>query len=400
MVQVYPLGLVTILGCVHMCQWFLKILASINAIPTEYDTLHTVLQKSLKIADKSSVNTVVVVMDEATYAKAQQIRWTSEVFRNRIVMRLGEFHVSMAYLACIGSRFGDAGLRDLLIESNIVAQGSINGVLNGHHYNRSVRTHKLAADALSRLRWLAFLDTLNDQQREEIRMVLADLHESYLSNTILDFVRMDELKMLQQQCQQFISRHSAVNPTFALWSSYLEMVQLLLPFFRATREGNWEVHLSTVRSMLPWFFACDRVHYSRYLPVYWLEMKNLLESRPDVHENLSAGEFVVQRQDQFGFSQIACDQTIEQTCNRDTKTKGRLTGFTLNRGAVHRWILSSHERAAITKECQTMAGKFLHSRKKDLDKTRICKDEEHTNLVMATVESMINPFEPDQHQLG
>ncbi|XP_071822275.1 uncharacterized protein [Apostichopus japonicus] len=151
--------------------------------------------------------------------------------------------------------------------------------------------------------------------------------------------------------------------------------------------------------MLPWFFACDRVHYSRYLPVYWLEMKNLPESHPDVHENLSAGEFVVQRQDQFGFSQIACDQTIEQTCNRDTKTKGGLTGFTLNRGAVHRWILSSHERAAITKECQTMAGKFLHSRKKDLDKTRICKDEEHTNLVMATVESMINPFEPDQHQL-
>ncbi|KAJ8034972.1 hypothetical protein HOLleu_22028 [Holothuria leucospilota] len=153
------------------------------------------------------------------------------------------------------------------------------------------------------------------------------------------------------------------------------MVQLLMLFIRATREVNWELHLSTVRSMLPWFFACDRVHYSRYLPVYWLEMKNLRDSQPDVHEKLSKGEFIVQRQDQYGFSQIPCDQTIEQTCNRDTKAKGGLTGFTLNRGAVHRWILSSHERAAITKECHVMAGKFAQSRKKDLDRTRSCKDE-------------------------
>ncbi|KAJ8048474.1 hypothetical protein HOLleu_00803 [Holothuria leucospilota] len=87
-------------------------------------------------------------MDEATYAKAQQIPWLNDTFKSRIVMRLGEFHTSMAYMACIGSRFGDAGLRDVLIESGVVAQGSIKGVLSGHHYNRSVRTHKLLFDAL------------------------------------------------------------------------------------------------------------------------------------------------------------------------------------------------------------------------------------------------------------
>lgn len=64
--------------------------------------------------------------------------------------------------------------------------------------------------------------------------------------------------MLLQQFQRFVNIQSAVNPTFAFWSSYLEMVQLLMLFIRATREGNWELHLSTVRSMLPWFFACDK----------------------------------------------------------------------------------------------------------------------------------------------
>ena len=50
------------------------------------------------------------------------------------------------------------------------------------------------------------------------------------------------------------------------------------------------------------------------------------------------------------------DQTIEQTVNQDTKTKGGIIGFSVNKGAVQRWILTSHERAAITQACREMAG--------------------------------------------
>ena len=70
-----------------------------------------------------------------------------------------------------------------------------------------------------------------------------------------------------------------------------------------------------------------------------------------------AGDFVVQRQDRYGFAQIACDMAIEQTFNRDSKTKGRMKGLTLKNGAVNRWLLSHHQRAAIMKECKLMAGK-------------------------------------------
>ena len=66
--------------------------------------------------------------------------------------------------------------------------------------------------------------------------------------------------------------------------------------------------------------------------------------------------FAIQRQSHHAFSGVACDQTIEQTVNRDAKTKGGLIGFTLNHGAVHRWLLSQSERAAITKQCKSLAG--------------------------------------------
>ena len=66
--------------------------------------------------------------------------------------------------------------------------------------------------------------------------------------------------------------------------------------------------------------------------------------------------FSVQRQDDHGFSSVACDQTIELTINRDSKTKGGLVGFSMNPTSVHQWLLSQSERAAITERCKSMAG--------------------------------------------
>ena len=44
------------------------------------------------------------------------------------------------------------------------------------------------------------------------------------------------------------------NALSMFWQSYSDMVSLLLHFIRATREGNWQLHLTCVRSMLPCFF--------------------------------------------------------------------------------------------------------------------------------------------------
>lgn len=104
--------------------------------------------------------------------------------------------------------------------------------------------------------------------------------------------------------------------------------------------------------MVAWFFVYDRINYARYTPVYLLEMVNLENTHPNIHNHMMNGGFVVQRQTKYGFSQVPVDQTIEQTMNRDTKTKGGLTGVTVRKGAVHRWILSHPARAQISHRCE------------------------------------------------
>lgn len=41
------------------------------------------------------------------------------------------------------------------------------------------------------------------------------------------------------------------GPIKALWKTYLERVSLLLNLIRATREGNWSLHLECIKEMLP-----------------------------------------------------------------------------------------------------------------------------------------------------
>lgn len=369
----------------------------IEASPTEMATVQTILVRSLEQVQKLQLDHIVVVFDQAIYAKAQQIRWkdhTNEDMKTKLVVRLGEFHTSMSFLNIIGKRFGDGGLKDILIESEIVASGSINSVLNGHHYNRSMRAHKILYESLQQLRFKAFLQSLSEGDERDIQLLATSASQQFTKTEVFSEEKLNDISKLLEKYNNFIQAKSLDNPTFAFWSSYLEMMTNLLLFVSATRESDWKKHLSAVRIMLPWYFAYDHVNYARYLPAYWLEMLQLPQTHPQCHDQfLVPGQWTVQRSS-HPFTSIACDQAIEQTVNKDSKTKGGMVGLTLNRNASQRWILSHHERSAITRRCEELAGIFKDVRgKKDCDVKRIAKERGMVSKAMETIESMMNPFE-------
>ncbi|KAJ8023132.1 hypothetical protein HOLleu_38227 [Holothuria leucospilota] len=366
----------------------------IDSNPTQMDTVQMILKNSISYADRLDQEVIVLVFDQAIYSKAQQIRWQNEEFQKRLVIRLGMFHTKIAYLACIGKRFREAGLADILVESGIVAHGSLNSVMNGHHYNRSVRAHKVMYEALCKLQWQAYLDSLNESELSSATEIVKLLHCGYLCKNMNEPLQSSAFNNLVASFKEFISKMVKENATFAFWASYVEMVQQLLFLTRATRTGNWELHLAAIRNILPWMFACDRTNYARYLPAYYLEMCDLPETHPSAYEALVSGEFAVQRNDSYGFAQVECDLCIEQTCNRDSKTKGGIIGYSTNSGAVLRWLLTQHECSAIMNECKVMAGKSdLSTKRKVLSKSSIDHDTNDIDRVITTIDSMFNPFE-------
>ena len=61
----------------------------------------------------------------------------ADQFKDFILM-LSMFYMVMMYLGIIGKRFKDAGLRDILIQSQVLAEGSVDKALAGKMYNHSV----------------------------------------------------------------------------------------------------------------------------------------------------------------------------------------------------------------------------------------------------------------------
>ena len=52
---------------------------------------------------------------------------------------MGEFHTIGVILTIIGSQFSLAGLHDIIIESNVIAEGSEEKIPSGKHYISDVR---------------------------------------------------------------------------------------------------------------------------------------------------------------------------------------------------------------------------------------------------------------------
>ena len=102
---------------------------------------------------------------------------------------------------------------------------------------------------------------------------------------LLGIIQQDRFTAVLTMYQSFIEREILENLTLDYRSSYIDTVQGLLLFLRATREGDWKLHLASLHQILPWFFAYDRVNYARYLPTYISEMDSLPITHPVISDS-------------------------------------------------------------------------------------------------------------------
>ena len=90
---------------------------------------------------------------------------------------------------------------------------------------------------------------------------------------------------------------------------------------------------------------------------------------------------------------------LEQSVNLDSKTKGGIIGISKKEGALERWFLTAHERAAVTTATKLMCGILNDNestRHREGGRARINRDEKDVKSLVTTLESvMVNPFSFD-----
>ena len=77
------------------------------------------------------------------------------------------FHTICTFLAVIGKRFQDAGLRDVCVESGVIADGSAAGVLECRSYNCAIQLHKIMFEALNRLARNGFQQWIEEHHKDK-----------------------------------------------------------------------------------------------------------------------------------------------------------------------------------------------------------------------------------------
>ena len=95
-----------------------------------------------------------------------------ERYSSCLVM-LGIFHTIMMFLGVMRKRFADARLKDLLIQSGVVAKRSIDKSLCEKQYNQLVRSVKLVCEAFSRI----LLEMLHEQFENEHELLFYNLKD-------------------------------------------------------------------------------------------------------------------------------------------------------------------------------------------------------------------------------
>lgn len=94
-------------------------------------TVHKVLVQSLKVKNTLNLQSIVFVIDLTLYAKASEGQWKQSAKLKDMVMKMEVFHTACTMLSIAGKRFQDAGLRELCVECDVIAEGSIAEVLKG-----------------------------------------------------------------------------------------------------------------------------------------------------------------------------------------------------------------------------------------------------------------------------
>lgn len=146
-------------------------LSPINESPTSL----AVVQETLNIAKEvaQNCNQQQIITNDLAIAKlAMQIQRTKKPEFDDIFINLGAFYTQMAffkaYLLPLVEYIDFSGLKEILVEADALAGGSINNFLGSKHFNQCKRLHPLASGALQILHFEKYLSEINTHDVETL----------------------------------------------------------------------------------------------------------------------------------------------------------------------------------------------------------------------------------------
>lgn len=337
----------------------ITILPIIDLNPSDLDCVYSTLVYLSKQAEKHQI-APVITFDQPLYWKAYMII-QNEVENSplkKIVLLLGGFHTQMSFLGTIGKLCEGLGLEDIL--ETVYATNSVPHILSGKAYSRAIRGCFMVDLALNKL-FMEELEPRNSTEAEwqQTLSQAESLFDDLLSKKITpsDIESNEILESIDKERCAFAETLSSKSRTAKLWLQFMDMVDILKSHIRSERTGDWQLQITSLRSMLPYNAAAAHNSYTKCIYIIFLqEMEQLKTSHPVLYDRFTDGHFIIRRSDRY-WAGLPCDLTIEQVLMKNIKSQ---IGLTRGRGIGENqrliWINSMPECVNIKNAMQELTG--------------------------------------------
>ena len=323
--------------------------------PTSWPGLYTALMRAQNINVSVQVvgegKPTVITLDLQLYEKAQKLM--SKVnMTGKFVLRIGELHTVFSALKAIGRYIECSGIDQLWVEAGMYSPTTVRQIFEGKHLYRAMEAHMVTLITLYSLLIPALWDNGFDG-KSEIEKAASDVNVSSRNTQERLQIKEAHVKMvaaleqvgfladLNQIDEHLTGMHSFLR-------NYMKQFESILRHIRASRQGEWRLHLAAQEELCKYFFAHDHLNYARLSPLYCAEMLKLETSDPDTWKALEDGDFCVMKSS-IPFCSIGPDHGIEQE-NRTMKVIGGITVITQKEATLDKFFLIAPELARLVNE--------------------------------------------------
>ena len=245
---------------------------------------------------------VVITGDQPVYALGKQVQWMYPDRYDDILWMMGSLHIEMAFLHALGNWLSESGWTDVFERARITTTGRIDSFLSGNKVKRTRYAHQVSLASLVELSVMSFRKQNSGQNYAEWKAS---------------------------------RREKSVNAEY--WFTVIEMEALYFIFIKSLRMGDFETFLECLKALIPWFFALDHTHYSRWLSIFVQDLSSLEANHKETYDAFIKGFFTVRKTNRV-FSNMGIDQAHEQN-NKILKDDGGIIGILDNPTALLKWAI-------------------------------------------------------------
>lgn len=379
--------------------------------PTDSDVVEKSLDYVIEVSQKLGNEFTVHTCDQAIYDIALGLKKKKHVKYEKLILRMGGFHLALNFMGAIGFFMKGTGLEEVLVHGKVCTRGVANKIIAGKDYYEILEAYTIVQAAIFQLFWDQFETWLIAHGKEyecfpEISNCISDILKSMTDkdgDNVCDLLDNPQtrksLKEIAELLEQFKVKY-CVAPTAKLWLMFIEMVDILKHYIQAERFGLWKDHLAEAHRMLPFLVSAGHTNYSACLPHYLEDMRNLPTTAPVVDEAFRNGNFSV-HQLSGAFNGVWTDMALEQTYNKDAKTH-LFHGIAGSQSAMDKYLKALPLLSGVSEEVKSMAHLGVQNSRtlKCREKQTCAINKSIHNVKTAVEDKMINPFREDVQELG